>query len=184
MDEIQEIIDIVNNQFENYISQNVTSLKENFQYFSMHHKGIGTGENEIFNTLDELMNTYLSTSDTLIMELMNTEFVQAEINGHVAWVLVIFTIKQMDEGLEIIRKVRFSGVFIKESGNWKYTQTHWSTPEIGLESGKGKPTMIGLRKKINELLHEFSFVSSLDSKRSELQEYLEKTKEIADVLES
>ncbi|MHA2054963.1 MAG: nuclear transport factor 2 family protein [Candidatus Hodarchaeales archaeon] len=184
MHEVQEIIDIVNNQFQNYISQNETSLKENSQYYSVHHKGIGTGENEIFNTLDELMKAYLSTTQTVVMELMDKEIIQVEVKGNVGWVIMLLKIKQMDQGLEIVRKVRFSGVLIKENGNWKYSQTHWSTPEIGLEAGQGKPTMKGLRKKINELLHEFSFVTSLDSKRAELREYLEKAKEIADTIEN
>ena len=184
MDEVQKIIDIANNQFQNYISQNETLLKENFQYYSVHFKGIGTGENEIFNTLDDLMKAYLSTSQTILMELMHKEIIQAEIKGNVGWDIMIFIIKQIDQDLEIVRKVRFSGVLIKENGNWKYSQTHWSTPEIGLEAGQGKPTMKGLRKKINELLNEFSLVTSLDSKRVELREYLEKAKEIADTIEN
>ena len=184
MDETQKIIEIVNNQFQNYISQNKKLLKENFQYYSLHHKGIGTGENEIFNTLDELMKAYLSTSETMIMELIHKEIIQAQIRSNVALVILLLTIKQMDQGLEIVRKVRFSGVLIKENGNWKYIQTHWSTPEIGLEAGQGKPTMKGLRRKINELLREFSFVTNLDNKRAELRKYLEKAKQIADTLEN
>ena len=78
MDETRKILDIVNKQFQNYVSQNEAYIKENFQYYSVQHKGIGTGENEIFNTIDELENAYLSTTDTSAMQMLNTETIQAK----------------------------------------------------------------------------------------------------------